>query len=136
MRKWRRRDTFLVILGTSSLVFLALFVNFYVLPSNSYLRRRMWELDLEPLQLTFFEGLILILTGILSLLGRRGVNAYTVRTVIYFYMRKVLYGEKMPKISEIFRRDLWLSTPSIRFGLSQEFAGMILLVIFFLTMPH
>ena len=141
MKKWRRKDTVLVICGAILLVLLFSYLNLFVIPSNDYLRERLERTRLGtkigPLELSFLEGVFCICGGIFSLIGRGGVNWHTVRTVIQLYIADVLYGSDTPKAktSKIFEQDLWKSTPSVRTGLSLIIAGLILGALYFLI-PH
>ncbi len=121
---------------TACLVCLALYVDLYLLPSSRYIRDKMRQLHWQPLDLTFFEGLLLISGGVYFLAGRGGINIYTANTVIRFYIRKALYGTDMPDVSEVYRHDLWQPKASVKAGLAMILAGGVLIVIYFASLMY
>jgi len=94
---------------------------------NYYLRTH-----IEFRNVLFVQGLSLVLVGLLFMLGRGGINRWTLYVAILGSAADALYGRKGPSPSEVFRRDLWRAQGFIRFGLALIIAGAVLLAIYFL----
>ena len=136
MKRWSRKDTLVVVCGVTSLILLTLCINFYVLPLNAYLRVKMSKLGWTPLDLSLVEGLIFFCSGILFLLGRGGINLYSVSTALRSHIAKFLYEEDTPEPSEVFQTDVWKPIPFVRAGLAFIISGVILVRLYFLTLAH
>jgi len=74
--------------------------------------------------------------AILFLLGRGGINLYSVRTALQSHIAKFLYGEDTPEPSEVFQTDVWESIPFVRAGLAFIISGVILVGLYFLTLAR
>jgi hypothetical protein len=125
----------LALLITASLV-LALviyFVNFwFLLP---LLQRHWWLLTPEVTSedALFFEGLILIIFGVLALIGSGGINRASRAAALLAAATEAITGKKTVGPGEIYKRDAWKPRGYVRYGLILIITGIILLVICFVS---
>lgn len=85
----------------------------------------------------FLEGLGLLLLGLLLLLGRGGIDLWSIRAAVLGAAADALYGregegQKAPGPSEVLRRDMWKPNGFIRFGLILICSGVILILLYLL----
>ena len=83
----------------------------------------------------FLEGVILIAFGLLLILGRGGINVWSLRVAILSALADFLYGRKGQGAlgpSESLRRDAWKPSGFVLPGLALIVAGIILVVLYFL----
>ena len=98
-------------------------------------KKYLTEILLTQHDALFLEGLVFIIVGALFMLGRGGINLWTVKAAILGAAANALYGQedqKAPGPSEIMRRDVWKPSGFIRFGLVLVFAGIILILLYLL----
>jgi hypothetical protein len=95
-------------------------------------------LPLTVLDMVFFEGVGFILLGLLLLVGSGGINRWTVETVFKSSIADWVYGregdEDRVKPSELFRADTWKPRGFPRVGLTLLLAGVLMGVIYFLSL--
>ena len=87
---------------------------------------------LGPAAASFFEGILFVLFGALLLIGSGGISQNTMQAAMLASAPGGT-GEDIIGPSEIYRRDAWKPKGSIRFGLTLIIAGIVLLVIYFVS---
>ena len=87
----------------------------------------------SPTDAFFVEGLIFLLSGILLLLGRGGINLWSQRAAILSALAGAVFDEDTVGPSEIYRRDKWKPKGFIRIALILIFAGVFMIMVYFLT---
>ena len=100
------------------------FVNIWLFSSYEYF---------SPTDAFFVEGLIFLLSGILLLLGRGGINLWSQRAAILSALAGAVFDEDTVGPSEIYRRDKWKPKGFIRIALILIFAGVFMIMVYFLT---
>jgi len=89
-------------------------------------------------ELFFGEGIITILLGLLLLLGRGGINRWTVEAMFMSSIADWIYGREREKErvkpSELFRADRWSPKGFPRLGLILLFSGVFMILIYFLSL--
>jgi len=83
----------------------------------------------------FLEGVVFLIFGALLLLGRGGINLWSIKAAILGSAADALYGQegrKAPGPSEIIQKDMWKPSGFVRFGLVLIFAGIILILLYLL----
>jgi hypothetical protein len=116
------------LVATSLCVAVAVYAfNLWALSSSYYLREK-----ISLRGVLFFEGLVFIFLGVLFMLGRGGINRWSIYVAVFGSFADALYGQEGPGPAEILRRDAWKARGFIRFGLVLIITGIILLVLYFL----
>jgi len=87
----------------------------------------------SPTDAFFFEGIIFLLCGVLFLLGRGGINLWSLKAAILSALAGALYGRDTMGPAETFRRDVWKPQGFIRIALILILAGVFMIMIYFLT---
>jgi len=77
---------------------------------------------------------MLIILGALFLLGSGGINLASRKAALLAATAEAVSGKKMVGPSEIFRRDAWKPKGYTLFGLTLIIAGIILLLIYFISL--
>jgi len=83
----------------------------------------------------FLEGIILIAFGLLLILGRGGINIWSLRVALLSALADFFYGRKGRGSlgpSETLRRDSWKPSGFVLPGLILILAGIILVALYFL----
>ena len=88
----------------------------------------------SPTDAFFIEGLIFLVFGILLLLGRGGINLWSQRAAILSALAGAVYDEDTVGPAEIYRRDKWKPKGFIRIALILIFAGVFMILVYFLTL--
>ncbi len=103
----------------------AYFVNIWFLSSSEYF---------SPTDAFFFEGVIFLLSGLLLLLGRGGINLWSRGAAILSALAEAVYGEDAVGPAETYRKDTWKPEGFIRLALILILAGVFMILIYFLTL--
>jgi len=82
----------------------------------------------------FIEGIVSILAGILFLLGSGGINLWSQKAAILAAATEAISGKEQPKPSEIYKLDRWKPRGFTRLGLILIIAGILMLVLYFITL--
>jgi len=88
---------------------------------------------ISPEDASFLEGIIFIILGALLFLGSGGINRGSQRAAMLAAAASAISKEIIGP-SEIFRRDAWKPKGFIRLGLTLIITGIILLVIYFVSL--
>ena len=88
----------------------------------------------SPTDAFFFEGIIFLLSGLLLLLGRGGINLWSQKAAILSALAEAVYDEDTVGPDEMFRRDSWKPRGFIRIALILILAGVFMILIYFLTL--
>lgn len=102
----------------------------YVMP-----KKYLAEILLTQHDALFLEGTVFLIFGLLLMLGRGGINLWTIKAAILGSAADALYGQegrKAPGPSEIIQKDMWKPSGFVRFGLVLIFAGIILILLYLL----
>jgi len=99
-------------------------LNFVILPHNVDFRTYDWF---------FLEGILCFILSVLFALGRGGIDAYTPRSANTKALADAVYGKDY-EISETFRKDKWRPEGFPRAALVLLIAGIVILIIYFLTL--
>lgn len=103
--------------------------NMWLFYSSEYLRTR-----LSPNDGLFIEGLVFALSGFLLLLGRGGINLWSLRAALLSAASEAVYDRDSPSSSEIFRRDRWRPQGFVRIALILILSGVFMILVYFLTL--
>jgi len=87
----------------------------------------------SPTDASFLEGIIFIIIGALFFLGSGGISRGSQRAAMLAAAASAI-GKEVIGPSEIFRRDAWKPKGFIRLGLTLIITGIILLVIYFVSL--
>lgn len=101
------------------------FVNIWLFSSSEYF---------SPTDAFFIEGIMFLLFGFLLLLGRGGINAWSLSSAILSALAGALYDEDTVGPDEILRKDRWKPKGFIRIALILILAGVFMILIHFLTL--
>ena len=88
----------------------------------------------SPTDAFFLEGIIFLISGLLLLLGRGGINLWSQKAAILSALAEAVYGEDTVGPDEMFRRDRWKPKGFIRLALILILAGVFMILIYFLTL--
>lgn len=88
----------------------------------------------SPTDAFFFEGIVFLLAGLLLLLGRGGINLWSIRAATLSALAGAVYDEDTVGPAEILRRDRWKPEGFIRIAFILIFAGVFMILIYFLTL--
>lgn len=103
----------------------AYFVNTWLWSASEYF---------SPADVFFIEGLLFIMAGILLLLGRGGINVWSLKAAILSALAEAVYGGDTVGPAETLRKDMWRPKGFIRIALILILAGVFMIVIYFLTL--
>jgi len=101
------------------------FVNSWVFPSEKYL---------SPTDAFFVEGVLFLMAGFLLLLGRGGINLWSLRAAILSALAGAVYSKDSVGPREVFRRDRWKPEGFTRLALILILTGVFMLLFYFLTL--
>ena len=88
---------------------------------------------ISPTDASFVEGMILVILGALLYLGSGGISRTSQRAAMLSAAASAA-GAEVIGPSEIFRRDAWKPKGFIRLGLILIITGIILLIIYFVSL--
>lgn len=115
-----------ILSGISALITVVIyFLNVWLLSGKEYF---------SPTDALFLEGVVFLALGLFLLLGRGGISLWSKRAAILSALAEGLYGEDTVGPSEIFRRDKWKPEGFIRLGLVLTLTGVLMIVIYFVTL--
>jgi len=100
------------------------FVNIWLFTSVKYF---------SPTDAFFVEGVLFIIVGFFFLLGRGGINIWSVRAAILSALAGAVFDEDTVGPDEILRRDRWKPQGFIRLALTLILAGVFMILIYFLA---
>jgi hypothetical protein len=118
------RFIFLLIIEVCSVVLVFVGTNIYVLPHNAYVGTYDWFL---------FEGIFCIITGVIFALGRGGIGPGTLREARIRAALDAVGGTDYP-VSQVFRKDKWKPEGFPKAALVLLTAGVVMVVMYFLTL--
>ena len=101
----------------------AYFVNIWLFSNFRYI---------TPHEGFFVEGVFLLIFGILLLLGRGGINVWTLKAAILAAAAEAVYGHDTVGPNEAMRRDRWKPQGYTRFALLLLMTGLLMLATYFL----
>jgi len=101
------------------------FLNIWLFSSNE---------PFSPTDAFFFEGIVFLLSGLLLLLGRGGINLGSQKAAILSALVEAVYGEDAVGPDEMFKRDKWKPRGFIRIALILILAGVFMILTYFLTL--
>ena len=123
-----KKKILLVLMGILVISFLVsivvLFLDFWLLSNSRYL---------SPIEALFFEGILFIAGGALLLLGRGGINRWSLRTILMSALADAVYDEDTVGPSEVFRQDRWKPQGFTRLALVLIISGFIMLLAYFMN---
>jgi len=90
--------------------------------------------DLSPTDALFLEGISLFIIGLLLLLGRGGINRWSQRAAILSALAGAILKGDTVGPSEVLRRDRWKAQGFIRLAFILILAGVLMILIYFLTL--
>lgn len=99
--------------------------NVWLLSSNEWV---------SPTDALFIEGVLSLLFGVMFLLGRGGLNAWSVRAAILAATASAVSGKDTVGPREMLQRDAWRAKGFARLGLVLLLAGGFMLAAYFLTL--
>lgn len=112
--------------GISILITIATyFVNIWLFSSNEYF---------SATDAFFFEGIIFLLSGLLLLLGRGGINLWSQKAAILSALAEAVYDEDTVGPAETLKKDRWKPKGFVRIALILISAGIFMILIYFLTL--
>lgn len=88
---------------------------------------------ISPLEVTFLEGIFLIIVGVIFFIGSGGLSRATQKTAMLAAAAKVITDDVVGP-SEIFKRDAWKPKGYTQFGLTLILTGIILLIIYCISL--
>jgi hypothetical protein len=83
----------------------------------------------SPLDAFFLEGLLLLFLGDLFLLGRGGIDIWTMRAAILSALTGTFYDEDTLSASKVFRKNRWKPEGFTRFALILILTGISILIL-------
>jgi hypothetical protein len=125
MERMKASLNLLIILGAAIIVT----VVFYFLNALVFSSYR----NFIPTDAFFLEGLVMMFLGFLFLLGRGGINLWSVKAAILAAVAGAVYKNEGIGPNEIMRRDRWKPEGFIRFSLVLILAGVLMLLVYFLS---
>jgi hypothetical protein len=115
-----------ILSGISLLITVAVyFLNVLLLSSSE---------NLSPINAFFFEGVIFLLFGVLLLLGRGGINLWSVRAAILSAFAEAVYDADTVGPSETLKADRWKPKGFNSIALILMLAGVFMILIYFLNL--
>jgi hypothetical protein len=125
MNKTTLRNVLLLIIGSVILACALYIFNIWLLSSQP---------RVTPTNASFIEGIMLIIFGALFLLGSGGISPASRKAALLAATTEAVSGRKMVGPAELFRREAWKPKGYTRLGLTLIISGIILLVIYFVSL--
>jgi len=113
-----------VLLTLSGTAIIITVVAFFV---NVWLSSEFWHLT--PADAFFIEGLLLLIFGVMLLLGRGGINLWTLKAAILAALAGAVYDQGTIGPSEVMRRDRWKPQGFTRLALLFIITGALMIGI-------
>lgn len=101
------------------------FVNVWLFSSSEYV---------SPTDAYFVEGMLFVIFGLLLLLGRGGINLWSLKAAVLCALAEAVYNEDTVGPSEIMRKDRWKSVGFTRLALVLILTGVFMILVYFLTL--
>jgi hypothetical protein len=112
-------------IGTSLIVACAFYiVNLWLFSSNQ---------SVSPADASFMEGMLMIVLGILVCLGSGGISRTSHKAAMLSAAASAT-GAEVIGPAEIFRKDAWKPKGFVKLGLTLIVTGIILLIIYFISL--
>ena len=125
MKKKTLQNIILLITASLVLAYATYYVDLWLF--SSYPR-------LSPRDAAFLEGIAFIFLGALFFLGSGGISRGSQKAALLAAAAEAITGTETVGPSEIFRRDAWKPKGFIRLGLILIITGIILLIIYFVSL--
>ena len=125
MNKKALRNIILLISASLALAFATYTVDLWLFSSHP---------RISPGDASFLEGIIFIILGALFFLGSGGITRGSQKAALLAAAAEAITGTETVGPSEIFERDAWKPKGFIRLGLTLIITGIILLVIYFVSL--
>jgi len=87
-----------------------------------------------PIEMLFIEGVLFIIGGVLLLLGRGGINLWSLKAIVLSALAEALYDTDTVGPSEILRHDKWKPQGFVRLALVLIVSGVFMILIYFINM--
>jgi len=124
MTKFNARNA-VILTDTSFIVACAIYiVNLWLFASNQ---------SISPTDASFLEGILLVVLGALFYLGSGGISRTSHRAAMLSAAASAA-GAEVIGPAEIYRKDAWKPKGFIRLGLILIMTGIILLIIYFVSL--
>jgi hypothetical protein len=91
-------------------------------------------LGVSPMDALFLEGIGSLLVGALLLLGRGGLNYWSVKAAILAAAAAAVTGAETVGPREMLRKDSWKASGFLRLGVVLLLTGVLMLAGYFLTL--
>lgn len=101
------------------------FINVWLFSSSEYV---------SPTDAYFVEGMLFVIFGLLLLLGRGGINLWSLKAAVLSALAKAVYNEDAVGPDEIMRKDRWKSVGFTRLALVLILTGVFMILVYFLTL--
>lgn len=101
------------------------FVNIWLFSSREYF---------SPTDAFFVEGMLFVIFGLLLLLGRGGINLWSLKAAVLSALAEAVYNEDTVGPSEIMRKDRWKSRGFTRLALVLILTGVFMIIVYFVTL--
>lgn len=101
------------------------FVNVWFFSSKEYF---------SPTDAFFVEGMLFVICGLLLLLGRGGINLWSLKAAVLSALAEAVYNEDTVGPSEIMRKDRWKSRGFTRVALVLILTGVFMILVYFATL--
>jgi len=101
------------------------FVNVWLFSSMEYF---------SPTDAFFIEGMLFLIIGFLLLLGRGGINLWSLKAAILSALAEAVYNENTVGPDEIMRKDRWKSLGFTRLALVLILTGVLMILLYFITL--
>ena len=88
----------------------------------------------SPVEVTFVEGILFIIAGILLFLGSGGINRASQQAALLVAAAGAISGDQIVGPSEILRRDAWKPEGFTFVGLVLTIAGILLIAVYFVSL--
>lgn len=101
------------------------FVNVWLFSSREYF---------SPTDAFFIEGMLFLIIGFLLLLGRGGINLWSLKAAILSALAEAVYDENTVGPDEIMRKDRWKALGFTRLALILILTGVFMILLYFATL--
>ena len=130
VNKYSLRNVALLVGASLALACAAYVFNvwFLSLQGNVNLNSLVWG----PPGASFLEGIFFLLSGVLLFIGSGGISPNTRRAAMLASVANAM-DEEVIGPSETYKRDAWKPKGLTRFGLTLIMAGIVLLIIYFVS---
>lgn len=88
----------------------------------------------SPTDAFFIEGILFLIIGFLLLLGRGGINLWSVKAAILSALAEAVYDENTVGPGEIMRKDRWKPEGFTRLALILILTGVLMILVYFLVL--